>query len=415
MGLMTNLWKPWGTFNRSLRQREDEPLLDPAGRLRVSNPRTIFNGNLTLGKSPYIWDEVIGGAATSTVVSEEVAVDMEVINNGDYVIRQTMERYNYQAGKAQKVELTGKWDTAAGAIFRAGLFCSGYVDPYLPEDGVYFASENGVMYCVICKGGVEHTKVPQSAWNQNTMDGTGDGKINIDSTKMQFFFIEYEWLGVGPVKWGFHVDGIPVYCHIEYHANVRDSIYMRNSTQPVRYELRSTGGNATARAQCNAVSQDGGEENFGIVGAADTDGTALSIAVGASRMVVAARINPDTPNHQAQMVGQYLYNSTVNTAFQWRLCWNPMFGVQPAWNTVPFSAIDVALGVDTDIPVTDFGFVMESGYDAQKFAGAASKETSSTLSLGTRIDGTPNVIALVATSITGTCSIFGGMQMRQLL
>lgn len=407
-------WQSWGINNPKMHLATDEPMLDLSARLKVSHPHSIFHGNLTLGKSPYIWDEVLGGSATSVVVAVEAAVDMAVSQSGDYAIRQTLERYNYQAGKPQEVWISNRMAWATGVTFRQGCFSSGYVAPYAPDDGLYFMTKDQAAYCCICKGGVERA-VPQSEWNLDKLDGTGPSGLVIDFTKPQLMSIGFEWLGVGPVRFGFQLNGVQVFCHNFFTANISSSIYMRNCTQPVRMELRSTGGAATCRCQCSAVIQDGGESNFGIVGAADTDGIAVSVAVGVTRPILTARINPASPNHQVRMVSSYLFNSAVNTSFQWMLLWRPTFAGALTWVTIPDSAIQVAYGYTNPTTLTGAGLIMEAGYGDTKSSAAITESSQTTLSVGTKIDGTSDTVSLVVKSLAGTCNIYGGLQARQYL
>jgi hypothetical protein len=66
---------------------------------------------------------------------------------------------------------------------------------------------------VIRKGGVDNEIVPQSQWNVDRLDGTGPSKVNIDFTKSQIFVTDYQWLGVGRVRFGFYAYGKIHYCH----------------------------------------------------------------------------------------------------------------------------------------------------------------------------------------------------------
>ena len=45
------------------------------------------------------------------------------------------------------------------------------------------------------------TRISQSQWNLDKMDGTGPSGYNLDLSKMQMFFIDYAWYGAGTVRW----------------------------------------------------------------------------------------------------------------------------------------------------------------------------------------------------------------------
>jgi len=81
------------------------------------------------------------------------------------------------------------------------------------------------------------TKVAQSSWNIDKMDGTGTSGYNIDLSKMQMFYIDYTWYGAGAIRYGFRAtDGQVTYCHRIANNNVNAEAYMRSGNLPARYE-----------------------------------------------------------------------------------------------------------------------------------------------------------------------------------
>ena len=81
------------------------------------------------------------------------------------------------------------------------------------------------------------TKVPQSLWNIDPLNGRGPSGYTLDLSKMQMFYIDYSWYGAGPVRWGFRTaDGTVTYCHKQPNNNVNLEAYMRTGNLPARYE-----------------------------------------------------------------------------------------------------------------------------------------------------------------------------------
>jgi len=81
------------------------------------------------------------------------------------------------------------------------------------------------------------TKIPQSQWNIDKMDGTGPSGYNIDLTKMQMFYVDYSWYGAGFVRWGIRAkNGDVAYIHKLANNNVNAEAYMRSGNLPARYE-----------------------------------------------------------------------------------------------------------------------------------------------------------------------------------
>lgn len=81
-------------------------------------------------------------------------------------------------------------------------------------------------------------KVPQSKFNYDKIDGTGQSGYNIDINKMQMYAIQYSWYGAGFID--FMIRG-PLGEFITVHRfannNVNSEAYMRSGNLPTRYEV----------------------------------------------------------------------------------------------------------------------------------------------------------------------------------
>jgi hypothetical protein len=83
----------------------------------------------------------------------------------------------------------------------------------------------------------QEIRVPQSAWNLDTMDGNGPSGFNLDISKMQMYFIDYSWYGAGTVRWGLRgMDGRVTYVHKTPNNNLNYEAYLRSGNLPARYE-----------------------------------------------------------------------------------------------------------------------------------------------------------------------------------
>jgi hypothetical protein len=81
------------------------------------------------------------------------------------------------------------------------------------------------------------TKIAQTEWNVDTMDGNGPSGYNLDLTKMQMFYIDYSWYGAGFIRWGLRgVDGEITPVHKLANNNENQEAYMRSGNIPARYE-----------------------------------------------------------------------------------------------------------------------------------------------------------------------------------
>jgi hypothetical protein len=126
--------------------------------------------------------------------------------------------------------------------------------------------------------------VPQSEWNIDPCDGTGPSKFNINISKTQLIYIDFQWLGVGRIRCGFVHDGVIVLAHEYYCSNELTEVYMSNPNLPVRCEIRNTGTTAGGSMDqiCSTVMSEGGYIENGIDWAAATGATRTTKSPGGS-------------------------------------------------------------------------------------------------------------------------------------
>jgi hypothetical protein len=73
------------------------------------------------------------------------------------------------------------------------------------------------------------------------MDGTGTSGITLDFTKTQHLVIEFQWLGVGTIRFGFETSAGLVWCHKMVSANALAEAWSRTGSLPVRAECYNYG------------------------------------------------------------------------------------------------------------------------------------------------------------------------------
>ena len=260
------------------------PSLDAFGRSRVGTPTTLFDSKQLFDNQSLFWDdqEVSGSSTTSTHstarASTTIAVGATTAGNRT---RQTFQRWNYQPGKSQLALLTGILDKSGGGTGitrRVGLFDD--------DNGLFFEDDEGTVKVVVrtsTSGSAVNTKVSQSAWNIDTMDGSGGYKnpsqVSIDWTKTQIFVIDFEWLGVGRVRFGLNVDGVTYYVHEFRNANNLAVVYMSTPNLPCRYEIDNDGTGAASEIEhiCATVMSEGGVEDLGVIHYVSTAGTQVDM------------------------------------------------------------------------------------------------------------------------------------------
>ena len=272
---------------------------DAFGRLRISEPYSIFDSKELDGSASRIWTDVTGGTGSISKSDPNSAVSLSVAADGDFAIRQTFQRFNYQAGKSQFVLLTGSLPTANNVNSRIGLIegeVGAEASPYNIYNGIFFSSINGAVYVNIMKNG-SNTAVIQSSWNIDKMNGSGPSGVTLDFTKVQIFVIDFEWLGVGRVRFGFNIDGVTHYCHQIVHANLITSTYTKTPNLPVRYEIRSTGGADSMQKICVSIMSEGGVDQSGIthIGSSALNTLADNTAGTNNTVMAVIRLQSDRP------------------------------------------------------------------------------------------------------------------------
>jgi hypothetical protein len=139
------------------------------------------------------------------------------------------------------------------------------------KNGIFLELYNSTLYIVkrsYVTGVPVDTRIPQSDWNVNRLDGTDKNlsSITLDISKTQIFWSDIEWLGVGSVRCGFVINGQYIPCHIFHHANSESDVYMTTASLPLRCEIEATGtltSTATFKQICSTVISEGGYELAG--------------------------------------------------------------------------------------------------------------------------------------------------------
>lgn len=230
---------------------------DAFGRVRVSEQLALFYSTNVYYNTETMLNLTSGAGAAIAHVPASSAVSLTVgTPSGERAVRQSSIYVPYIPGKSQLIALTGVMGAPkVNNVRRMGLFDD--------NDGLFFQVDSTGASVVVrssVSGSVVDTKVSQSNWNLDKLDGTGAYKGVIDLTKTQIFIIDYQWLGVGRVRFGLDLDGDVVYVHESLHANSLSAVYMASGTLPVRFENVNTGitANATVMHEiCAAVASEG--------------------------------------------------------------------------------------------------------------------------------------------------------------
>lgn len=418
----------------------DSSALDAFGRLRMAQPFTIFDSKFLYGDVEDQWlTELSGVDAAAIYLPNENSIQMTLgQGNGDFIIRQSRQYMQYIPGKSQALTQTGVLGAAKiGVTQTAGL--------YDDENGPFFEQTSDGLFVVLrskASGLVVDTKVHQSnptlstdgisTWNLDKLDGSkkpfNPSGIDIDFSKAQIFFIDYQWLGVGRVRMGFSIAGRVHYCHEFLNANVATGVFMTTPNLPVRYELRNTAAvttNTVMKQICSAVTSEGGYEPTGFGYSVHTANTGRAISTGNSVPIISIRLKNSFNGKDNRITGlfQRFNISTQTNDILYRLVHTA--DIDTNLTGASWESVSADSGVEYDISATalagghniDSGFVATGqGSFSGTFTAANLREIGAKhLAFTQNFDSSESQgISLVALTITGNATVRASLSHREV-
>ena len=237
---------------------------DAFGRLRTSNPLTIFDSKNVMSKNT-LFDESLSGSGGVTYSSNKSTVNLNVTEvSGDKVIRQSKRVMSYQPGKSLLNLNTFVMNTlTANLKQKIGMFDA--------NNGIFFYADGTTLKIVrrtYVTGSPADTEISQSSWNGDKLNGTGASGYTLNPTKATILFMDFEWLGMGAVRVGFVIDGKFIVAHTFKNANDLSTVYMQTANLPIRYEIETAAtlasGTYTLQQVCSTTMIEGGYSPEGI-------------------------------------------------------------------------------------------------------------------------------------------------------
>lgn len=404
----------------------DSAAIDSFARLRVGNPVGLFDSQLQYNTADLFWYQSPSTGSFVTHVPNESSALLTVAA-GQTTARQTKQYHRYQPGKSQQILMTFVAQKPTLGLYQN----VGYFDA---QNGIFFhVSENDNSLNFVKRSYVSGSPVDltvaQTAWNLDRMDGTGgDGNpsgIRIDIEQSQILIMDLEWLGVGRVRIGFVIDGIPVYCHEFLNANVNNAVYMTTANLPLRYEISAAGGMtgtySLKQICCSVTSEGGSELERGLPVAVDTR---ASGTVNVTADVVVLAIRPKATFNGLVNRGRIeieSYNTEVITNGAWvSLIYNPTLLTGTVWTSANSeSIVEYAIlprgGSFTGGIRIHSEPVPVNGINVNSRAGASESSIVSKLPITLDINGAnPIPIGIAIQSKTGTAGTYASIHWREV-
>jgi len=392
--------------------------VDGFSRLRVSSPFGVIDSKQLYNQNSSRTTEITNGVgAAITYLPNEAATSLSVGTvSGEYVIRQSGRYLSYVSGKSQLIFATGVLGAGvANVVKRVGYFDD--------NNGLFFQL-SGTTLSVVRRsptsGAVVDTVVNQADWNLDKLDGTGKSRINIDTSKTQIFIIDFQWLGVGRVRYGFDIDGQMVYVHELLNANNLMTVYMSSPSLPVRYEIRNVGASAggTLKEICYSVASEGGFAPPGAEFAVARDANPVSVST--YRPVFAIRLkssyNSKANRKSVRLLhADFFHTGNVDVLYS-IVHINDPSGLTATWTSVnadsgvEYSAdISAVTGAHVHTIINTYSSSGSASSGAPVVSSIESVNEHSYISQNYNSDNS-QMFVIYAKALSGTASVYGGFE-----
>ena len=229
----------------------DDFTLDSFERVRTSEARIVFEqtfGSVLTSSLTTVWESTATASGTQALTTNLYGTEFNTLTTATsgYWI-QSYNHIRYAPGISTLFRATFNFNNLITNVRqRIGMFTDQGTYPSTVGDGLYLEADGANIsvvrrYMTAGAAGAEE-RVPQANWNKDKMNGTGASGINLDWTKAQHLIIEYQWLGVGTIRYGFETgtNGI-VWAHEMVSVNILSTPWSRTGSLPVRAEIVSNG------------------------------------------------------------------------------------------------------------------------------------------------------------------------------
>lgn len=402
---------------------QEEQNIDAFGRGRVSMPYTLGDYKHVYGLDPNFIDYKVNGGDIAFQVNQACARLSTTSNPSSRIVHQTKFYHHYMPGKSQVILSSFNFYAATANVTKR----TGYFDD---NNGIFLEQAgNGTLTWVVrsyVTGAPTERRTAQSQWSEDKCDGTGPSGFNIDITKTQLIWMDFQWLGVGRVRCGFVHDGQYVLAHEFNNSNNLATVYLSNPNLPVRCEMLNTGVTTGAYFDqiCSTVISEGGYVEAGQDWAVTN--TPRLLTSGSTLPIMAIRLKNTFRTYQNRMIVRMgnlnMFSDGEN--IKWRLIKLPDSSqlTETTWTSVDDDS-GVEYNVDatafTDGDEIDNGWVGASTQGSQKAGGSPGSNIPSSAKKNYIVQNydctNSEIYVVVATNLGAQSTNVGvGMQWREI-
>ena len=386
----------------------DSSNLDAFGRLRTSAVQNLVDIKHVYDKNPLQISEFTAGTATSIFNQEFARVRMSTSSNNDLVIRQTKTHPIYQPGKSQLFEASfSNFQLESNIIKRVGTFVSTTASTYNSIFDGFFLESNGITNVIsfqLWRSGTIIYSAATTDWVDTMFDTT-----NLDWSNANLMMVDYQWLGVGRMRFGLNISGQTFYFTEHNCANNEPNVYMSSPNQPIRYEIRQLGvGSGYFDMICSQVSTEGALNGlYSTVGIQNSTSADLNTS-GTKYPYIGYRLKPSYKSVTSQFSSLSLLN-TSNDNYLLTIEFNPTLSSTPTWVDIPNSPFQYSVfNGSVTTTITSNGHIMSSLIgQAGTSALTTLKVDDNQIRVGSNINGMLDEMWICITPLSANATFLG--------
>lgn len=367
-------------FKISLFEKSGDRTVDATARQEVVLPKVVGSYDFTQDSQPLFFDSKTAGAGSVSHLADGGFLDLSVSNAGDFAIAQTFNFHGEVVGCSKQVELAYvNLEPEDGVVKRVGYFSSSTVAPCEAGfDGCYLESSDGAVSLVVANNGVVNKKQINK---------------NIDWSKLQVSIFDF-LSGSASVSLYHRSDGMRRLIERYNSAGRQMGKAFKSGSQPIRLEVRSTGGAGSLRVSSASVREMLTDSlDLGLPFDFDSGPNfTLLEPTGLEYVLIGLR-----QLKRERDIRSLLINTSTGVGpadvYRWRLLLNPTLSTPLSYSSEQNGVLEFAKG--NGVTVTSGGYCLASGSAAARAVNYT--KIGEAIRLGVSIVGDKNEVVLAVT------------------
>lgn len=385
--------------------------LDAGLRLRTSQLTTLGDYKVLDSDKTLLLENA--GTGTGTYGSNKYNM---AVGANEWLVRQTKLFHHYFSGKSQMVELTfDNFHPEADVTKRIGYFSSSTSSPYTASlDGFWIESDGTTIRLKAERSGTSTLNVPIEDWFGYSNLGEYQDETRWENFTVIMF--DFLWLGGAILRLWVKTNHGFILAHQFHYSGTSEDVFTLSPNQPVRYEIRSSGGTGSMRYICGHVSTEGSISESSMSSFADGNSSTISLGTaGTTYPIKAVRLKSTHRDILVLVNSIDAFLSSTNDTAVWSLQINPTVSSALSYSGVTDFAYEQANGNGT-ITVTSDGTLVAGGSLSSVRGGNAvitQLERNFLTQLSSTLDGTMTPLVLCVTPISGAVNVYGTVGIKQ--